>query len=292
MVKRPAPKPAPRPAPKAPSKPAPKSVSKPVTKSIAKPITHNFAPGTPNWVKPLMVQASQKYGVPTEVLSAVAKHESGGSFDPHQMQIGGGLGRGMYQLDLGQQPVTEQQAFDPSFSTDYAAKLLSEGKNATGSWTDALKYYNAGPNYNSNNPGYNGQPVSQLAQGYANTVMSYVNQANPEIVNQGTPSMPTQTKQLAYSQPTQRQSFSLPSSSNAMPQGGGLVSPIPQSQMVRPPAQKPPPVMSMAGNVFDNIGAGANTATQATQQALNPLSQYLNQGKRQPRNIWELLGIA
>lgn len=130
-------------------------------------VTH----GTPAWVVPILQKVSRKYNIPTAILSAVARQESG--FNPSIRQPDG-LGRGLFQLDLGQhKDVTEAEAFDPNFAADYAAKLLREGFDRTGTWAGALRYYNGGPNYNSNNPGYQGQPISQLTQNYANNVLGY-----------------------------------------------------------------------------------------------------------------------
>lgn len=135
--------------------------------------------GTPSWVIPILQKVSSKYNVPTAILSAVAKQESG--FDPSIRQPDG-LGRGMFQLDLGQhKDVTEADAFDPNFAADYAAKLLREGFDRTGTWEGALRYYNGGPNYNSMNPGYQGRPISQLTQNYANSVKNHTLNTVPVV---------------------------------------------------------------------------------------------------------------
>ena len=133
--------------------------------------------GTPSWVIPILQKVSEKYNIPTSILSAVAKQESG--FDPTIRQPDG-LGRGMFQLDLGQHAdVTEDEAFDPNFAADYAAKLLREGYDRTGSWEGALRYYNGGPAYNSTRPGYQGKPVNELTQAYANSVKRFTENTIP-----------------------------------------------------------------------------------------------------------------
>lgn len=127
--------------------------------------------GTPSWVVPILQKVSRKYNIPTSILSAVAKQESG--FIANRVQPDG-LGRGMFQLDLGQHAdVTEDEAFDPNFAADYAAKLLREGFDRTGTWAGALRYYNGGGGYNSNRPGYQGRPVAELTQDYANSVLGF-----------------------------------------------------------------------------------------------------------------------
>ena len=136
--------------------------------------------GTPSWVIPILQKASEKTGVPMAVLSAVAKHESAETFDPTIRQRGFGLGRGMFQIDIGQhKSVTEDEAFDPNFAANFAANLLKEGFDRTGSWEGALRYYNGGPAYNSNRPGYNGRPVSELTGDYARKVEAYLNKTIP-----------------------------------------------------------------------------------------------------------------
>jgi hypothetical protein len=45
-------------------------------------------------------------------------------------QVGGGMGRGVFQIDIGKNPsVTEAQAFDPIFAASWAANLLSTNMN-------------------------------------------------------------------------------------------------------------------------------------------------------------------
>ena len=64
-------------------------------------------------------------GVDSHLLAAVGARESGLPSDPTVVQRNG-LGRGLFQIDLGAHPgVTAAQAFDPSFSANYAANILS-----------------------------------------------------------------------------------------------------------------------------------------------------------------------
>lgn len=137
---------------------------------------------TPNWIVPIMQKYAQAKGVPMAIVTALAKHESWGTFDPTIRQRGFGLGRGMFQIDIGQnKDVTEDEAFDPEFSTKWAVDRLKEGYDRTGSWVGALRYYNGYAGYNSNRPGYNGRPVSELTQEYANKVMALINEGTVPV---------------------------------------------------------------------------------------------------------------
>jgi len=135
----------------------------PVKTAYAK---EDVTPSTPPSVAPIIIDAAKKNGVPSKILAAIAEHESNGTFDPNINEYSGGKGRGMFQIDLGQHPdVTEEQAKNIRFATDYAAKLLKEAFDRFGNWDDAIKAYNAGDPY-SNRAGYNGQPVRVLANQY------------------------------------------------------------------------------------------------------------------------------
>jgi LysM repeat protein len=128
--------------------------------------------GVPDQYIPIIEKAATDSGVPAKILAAIAKHESASTFDPKIKQYGFGLGRGMFQIDLGQHPnVTEEQAFDPQFSANYAAGLLADAYARYGNWDDAIKAYNAGNPY-STARGYNGQPVYQLANQYLAAIQS------------------------------------------------------------------------------------------------------------------------
>lgn len=138
-----------------------------------KPMTRiNVANGTPDWLVPILQKSAEKHGIPVDVFSALAKHESAGTFNPVLKEYSGGNGRGIFQIDLGYHPITEEQAFDPNFAADYAAKLLKEGFDRTGSWDNALRYYNGGPGFASSRIGFDGKrSVDQITQNYANVVM-------------------------------------------------------------------------------------------------------------------------
>jgi hypothetical protein len=90
----------------------------------------------------LFSTASQKYGVPAALLSAVAKQESG--YDSRAVSPAGA--QGLMQL----MPATAKHlgvtdAFDPAQAVDGAARMLRDLTRRFGSTELALAAYNAGP---------------------------------------------------------------------------------------------------------------------------------------------------
>jgi RHS repeat-associated protein len=72
--------------------------------------------------------AGKANGVDPRFLAAVGVRESGLPANPDVVQAGGS-GRGLFQIDLGAHPgVTVAQAFDPGYSANYAANLLSTNR--------------------------------------------------------------------------------------------------------------------------------------------------------------------
>lgn len=103
-------------------------------------ISGRVAPGTP--YAGLFEAASQKYGVSSTLLAAVARQESG--FDPRATSPAGA--QGLMQL----MPATAdglgvKNPFDPAQAVDGAARLLSSLLDRFGSTELALAAYNAGP---------------------------------------------------------------------------------------------------------------------------------------------------
>lgn len=90
----------------------------------------------------LFVAAEQKYGVPADLLAAVAKQES--NYNPRAVSRAGA--RGLMQL----MPGTARQlgvsdSFNPAQAVDGAARLLRDHLDTFGSVDLALAAYNAGP---------------------------------------------------------------------------------------------------------------------------------------------------
>ncbi|WP_231879551.1 RHS repeat-associated core domain-containing protein [Methylomonas koyamae] len=72
--------------------------------------------------------AADSNGVNPNLLAAIGIRETGFQNIP---QSGGGLGAGVFQIDLGQNPsVTQSQAYNISFSANFAANMLSSNMNA------------------------------------------------------------------------------------------------------------------------------------------------------------------
>jgi soluble lytic murein transglycosylase-like protein len=94
----------------------------------------------------LLERGAQKYGIPTNILKAVAYQESGWranakSFDGHH-------GKGVMQIDDRYHQFAKTAAvWDPAQNIDYGARYLKGLYNKTGSWARALKRYNGGSSY-------------------------------------------------------------------------------------------------------------------------------------------------
>ena len=67
--------------------------------------------------------AAAAHGIDPGMLAAIAIRETGVRNIPQQ---GGGDGRGLFQIDIGQNPsVTEKKAYDVTYSANFAAKMLA-----------------------------------------------------------------------------------------------------------------------------------------------------------------------
>jgi hypothetical protein len=72
----------------------------------------------------LLTTAAGAHGIDPALLGAIALRASGYKNIP---QIGGGLGRGIFQIDIGKNPsVTEDQAYDPTFAANWGATRLAK----------------------------------------------------------------------------------------------------------------------------------------------------------------------
>jgi peptidoglycan DL-endopeptidase CwlO len=122
------------------------------------------AAGTP--YAGLFESAAAKYGVGADLLSAVAKQESG--YNPRATSHAGA--QGLMQL----MPATAKglgvsNAYDPAQAVDGAARLLSSLLDRFGSTQLALAAYNAGPGAVLR---YDGIPPYAETQNYVRSVMS------------------------------------------------------------------------------------------------------------------------
>jgi peptidoglycan DL-endopeptidase CwlO len=122
------------------------------------------APGTP--YASLFESAAAKYDVGADLLSAVAKQESG--YDPKATSPAGA--QGLMQLMPGTaQGLGVTNAYDPAQAVDGAARLLRSLLDRFGSTPLALAAYNAGPGAVLR---YDGIPPYAETQNYVRSVMS------------------------------------------------------------------------------------------------------------------------
>lgn len=102
--------------------------------------------GVPSDLASGISNAQQNYpNIPRDYFAALAFHESDG-FN-NIPQYGGGGGRGYFQIDSNYHPnVSDAEAYDPTFSANYAGGLIQEAINAGASTPEEVYlYYNGGP---------------------------------------------------------------------------------------------------------------------------------------------------
>lgn len=99
-----------------------------------------FVSGTPSVYQPIIAAAAATYGVPTLLLSALLKQESG--FDPNAVSLTGA--EGIAQFEPGTAASLGVNPNDPTSAINGAAKLLAQLQQQFGSWGLALAAYNAG----------------------------------------------------------------------------------------------------------------------------------------------------
>ena len=114
----------------------------------------------------LFTQASQKYGVPADLLVAVARQESG--FDPKAVSPAGA--RGLMQLMPGTAAgLGVKNSLDPAQAIDGATRLLKSLLSEFGRTDLALAAYNAGPGAVHR---YDGIPPYAETQNYVRRIMA------------------------------------------------------------------------------------------------------------------------
>ena len=107
--------------------------------ALNEPMGGTAAPNVPYGT--LFQQAASRYGVPADLLAAVAKVESG--YNPAAVSAAGA--QGLMQLMPGTAAGLGVDPLDPSQAVNGAAKLLAGNLKAFGSVPLALAAYNAGP---------------------------------------------------------------------------------------------------------------------------------------------------
>ena len=109
--------------------------------------------------------AASSYGVPEQLLSAVAETES--DYQPGAVSNAGA--EGLMQLMPSTAASLGVNPWDPTQAVSGAAKLLSSYYNQYGSWSLSLAAYNAGPGAVDE---YSGIPPYPQTQAYVQTVLS------------------------------------------------------------------------------------------------------------------------
>ncbi|MBI3930184.1 MAG: transglycosylase SLT domain-containing protein [Armatimonadetes bacterium] len=97
-------------------------------------------------VDQMLAAAAAKYGIPPNILKAVAWQESG--WRANASSFDGGHGKGIMQIDdRFHQFARTQAVWNPSQNIEYGARYLRELYDKTGSWQEALRRYNGGSSY-------------------------------------------------------------------------------------------------------------------------------------------------
>ncbi len=114
-----------------------------------------------------IINAANANGIKPETLAGMLAKES---WDFNPKYVSGyhqdGSGRGIAGIDKAAHPeIPDEQAFNPKFSINWAAKELGSLKEATGSEFDALRAYNGGLS------GYNQPNVAGITNKYASDIL-------------------------------------------------------------------------------------------------------------------------
>lgn len=162
---------------------------------------NQFVKGTPDWVKPYLIQASQKFGVPTMLLSAQINQESG--FNPSSRGYNQGKNgqinstdRGIAQInDYWHPEISNAQADDPAFAINWMAQTMAgNAKKYGGDYGKALSAYNTG----NPNDGFQNGYVQKIMGAAGQPVANAVTASNPPVNQQRSTGFtgPNYTQQL------------------------------------------------------------------------------------------------
>lgn len=137
-----------------------------VTTSVAKPNRTGFVEGTPDQYKSLIIKASDETGIPTNIISALLKQESG--FNPNAASPAGA--KGIAQFMPGTAKAMGINPLDPKQAITGAAKYLKQNLDKFGGdISKALAAYNAGAGAVSQ---YGGIPPYAETQNYVKKILA------------------------------------------------------------------------------------------------------------------------
>ena len=124
-----------------------------------------FVNGTPDWVKPLVEKAATKYNIPSALLSALLKQESG--FQPNAVSPVGAKGIAQFMPETARSFGIDPS--DPAQAIDAAARYLRTEWDYFGKPELALAAYNAGRGAVQQ---YGGIPPYKETQNYVKNIMA------------------------------------------------------------------------------------------------------------------------
>lgn len=238
----------------------PTKIPMPPSPNVQNTQSGQFVSGTPTWAQPLITAAATKYGIPTAILSALLKQESG--FQPNVVSSAGA--QGIAQFMPGTASSYGINPFDPRQAIDAAGKYLRSSLNTFGGdISKALASYNAGVGAVQQ---YNGVPPYAETQNYVKNILAMAGQPqsySTSSTNYSNYAMPTQSQTTTPSQ--------VPSALNTqtnqnVPQS--LVSQAPNIQQQLPDyGNSNPPVGSSSTTPSSGTTIGTITLPSATGSA-------------------------
>lgn len=167
--------------------------------------TPDFVQGTPDWIKPIIQAAADKFGIPTAILSGLIKQESG--FRDVTSPVGA-VGYAQFM------PKTAEgmgiNPHDPVSAINGAAQYLSNAFKKFGKMDLAVASYNAGTGAIEK---YQGIPPYKETQNYVKNVMGTAG-AIHQSANGPTMDMIAQAKKMAQTPPQGTPAPKLPATPN------------------------------------------------------------------------------
>lgn len=140
----------------------------------SEPMTASAATIQPMPYQNIIAAAAKANNLPPEFLAAALSRESGNFSDQYVKGYHtDGTGRGIAGIDKRWHPeVSDEQAFDPSYSINWMAKKLGDLNRQWGNTYDASRAYNGGNNFASQAPGYQGKTIDSLTRAHADAIKS------------------------------------------------------------------------------------------------------------------------